>query len=164
MLIAPSLFSIYDLQCLASSPDPPWQEFAGSPVIEHFLCAMAGHHRKKFRHALALCNETMCTVPRETRSRCSLSHLVERPGVASPPVTVLFFILRNALRSGASRAKRHKSLAQFSCSAQPVNVIFASPKCRMLKRLAIFMLVGNMVQAVAALSVMLSWPEVMPPF
>ena len=51
-------------------------------------------------------------MPREARSRCSLPQLVERPSVASSQV--LFFILRNALRSGSSRTKSHKSLAQFS--------------------------------------------------
>jgi hypothetical protein len=60
----------------------------------------------------APCNETMCAMPREARSRCSLPQLVERPSVASSQV--LFFILRNALRSGSSRTKSHKSLAQFS--------------------------------------------------
>jgi len=34
----------------------------------------------------------------------------------------------------------------------------------MLKRLVIFMLVGSTVLAVAALSIVLSWPEVVPPF
>ena len=34
----------------------------------------------------------------------------------------------------------------------------------MLKRLAIFMLVGTMVLAVAALSIALSWPEAVPTF
>jgi hypothetical protein len=34
----------------------------------------------------------------------------------------------------------------------------------MLKRLAIFMLVGSTVLDVAALSIVLSWPEVVPPF